>query len=554
MARRTEESAAGAQSNWLASRVLRLLLICCLLSGAAGGCLTPAVATSSATESSTESGRIIAVYPDPVQDGDTGEYVAVKLPTVGNWTLSDGETTVSLRNQTGRVVVGSEPGLLHEQFPNSSVVGAPLALSNAGETITLTRNGQRIDRVQYGEATEGSRYLPGTAEWRPRGYTPRSAVSMGPANATTFVLPDSPAVALETLRDAENRLFLAGYTFSAERVTTELLAAAERGVDVRVLVEASPVGGIISRQARLLDRLAAAGVVVRVVGGETGRYAFHHPKYAVVDDRALVLTENWKPSGTGGRSNRGWGVRIEGGGTADELAAIFAHDAGGPDTRPWSTFRRGRTFERIPAASGSYPTNHAPATVRARNVTVLTAPGNAEAAVVSSLEAADKRVDVIQPTLGRQENRLVAATLSAARRGVEVRILLSGAWYVAEENAALVSWLEGWADRNDAPLMVKLAEPGGRYETVHAKGLLVDKKVAVVGSLNWNRHSARENREVALALYGEEPVAYYRESFEADWSGGNRTVPWLYGAGAVAAVVVAGIVATRTLSFAEVAE
>jgi phosphatidylserine/phosphatidylglycerophosphate/cardiolipin synthase-like enzyme len=187
-------------------------------------------------------------------------------------------------------------------------------------------------------------------------------------------------------------------------------------------------------------------------------------------------------------------------------------------------------------------------------VTVLTAPGNAGAAVVSYLEAADKRVDVIQPTLGRQENRLVAATLSAARRGVEVRILLSGAWYVAEENAALVSWLEGWADRNDAPLMVKLAEPGGRYETVHAKGLLVDDEVAVLGSLNWNRHSARENREVALALYGEEPVAYYRESFEADWSGGNRTVPWLYGAGAVAAVVVAGIVATRTLSFAEVAE
>jgi phosphatidylserine/phosphatidylglycerophosphate/cardiolipin synthase-like enzyme len=89
---------------------------------------------------------------------------------------------------------------------------------------------------------------------------------------------------------------------------------------------------------------------------------------------------------------------------------------------------------------------------------------------------------------------------------------------------------------------------------VHAKGLLVDNEVAVVGSLNWNRHSAEENREVALALHGEEPVSYYRESFNTDWSGRNRTIPWLYAAGAVAAVVLAGLVAKRSLSFAAVAE
>jgi phosphatidylserine/phosphatidylglycerophosphate/cardiolipin synthase-like enzyme len=132
-----------------------------------------------------------------------------------------------------------------------------------------------------------------------------------------------------------------------------------------------------------------------------------------------------------------------------------------------------------------------------------------------------------------------------------VRILLSGAWYVAEENAALDSWLEDWADRNNAPLSVKVAEPGDRYEKVHAKGLLVDDEVAVVGSLNWNQHSAQENREVALALHGPEPVAFYREAFVADWQGGTEPT-WLYVVGAGAAVVVAGLVATRTVSFAEV--
>ena len=554
MARRTRGATAGRATSTASARLARLLLVCFLLSGAVAGSVN-AVATGTAPAVDTASdAAIVAVYPDTLLDGDAGEYVALRLPEPGNWSLSDGETTVRLRNRTGRVIVGGDPEQLPEWFPNPPVVGAPLALANGGETLTLRRNGTRVHRVEYGDTTEGSRYLPAPDEWRPRGFSPREAVSTGSATATAFLLPDSPALPVETLRGADERLLLAGYTFSSGRATRALLTAAERGVDVRLLVDAEPVGGISRRQARLLDELAAAGVEVRVIGVGGNRYAFHHPKYAVVDDRALVMTENWKPAGTGGHSSRGWGVRVASGPTADELAAVFAHDADGPDTQNWSTFREGRTFEVIPPSNGSYPSAQSAAQVRARNVSVLTAPGNAERAIVNYLDGAEERIDVIQPTLGREENALLRATLRAARRGVQVRILLSGAWYVAEENAALVSWLDGWAERNDAPLSVKLAEPGGRYEKVHAKGLLVDDELAVVGSLNWNRHSARENREVALALHGEEPVSYYRRAFERDWEGGGGTLTWLYVGGAAAAVVVAGIVGKRSLSFAAVAE
>lgn len=525
-----------------------LLLVCCLVTAAAGPALA---ATPEATGGPAE---IVAVYPDTLRGGDAGEYVVVSLPEPGNWSLSDGETTVALRNRTGRVVVGADPAVLREWAPDATVVAAPLALANGGETVTLSRGGERVHHVQYEGTTEGSRYLPLHDEWRPRGFTPRDPAPTGPANATTFLLPDSPDLPLETLRSAAERILLAGYTFSSTDAANALVAAAERGVHVRVLVDADPVGEISRRQATLLDRLTAAGVEVRVVGVAGGRYAFHHPKYAVVDDRALVLTENWKPAGVGGHSSRGWGVRVESAETAAELAAVFRHDAGGPDTRNWSAFRRGKTFERIPPSRGAYPSVQPPERVHARNVTVLTAPGNAEQAIVGYLDGAEERVDVIQPSLGREDNALVRATLRAAGRGVEVRILLSGAWYVAEENAALVSWLRGWAERNDAPLSVTLAEPGGRYEKIHAKGVLVDDDLAVVGSLNWNRHSARENREVALALHGPEPVRYYRRAFERDWEGGGGGRTWLYAGGAAATVLVAGMVGKRTLSFAAVVE
>ena len=536
--------------------VVRLLIVSLLLVSLAAGSGHVAIAgnADAVKQGESDDAAILELYPDPVRNGDSGEYVLVRLPEAGNWTLSDGESTIPLQNRSGRILVTPEPGIVGDGAgDDATVVEGSFALANTGETVLLRRNGEPVHRVRYAETTEGERYLPAVDEWRPRGLDPRPPIATGPANATAFLLPDSPEIPIETLRRADDRILLAGYSFTSERVTEALLAAESRGVDVRVLVEAEPVNGAAARQARLLDRLAAAGVEVRVVGVGANRFAFHHPKYAVADGRALVLSENWKPSGVGGASSRGWGVRVENGSTADALAALFRNDSDAPDTRTWAAFRENRRFESIPAANGSYPTQFPAEQVTARNVTVLTAPGNAESALISAIDAAESRVDVLQPSLGRQDNALVRATLRAAQRGVEVRILLSGAWYSAEENEALVAWLNDWADRNDAPLTARISEPDGRYEKIHAKGLLVDDDLAVVGSLNWNENSATRNREVALALRGPEPVAFYRESFAADWrgsSGAGRT--WLFAAGAVAAVLVAALVATRSLNFASV--
>jgi len=538
------------------------LCVCCLLllSLACVGVAGADEATDSAftppdSENATNaSGAIVEIYPDPVRDGDAGEYILLRLPESGNWSVSDGEATIQLHNRSGRVLVTPAPGLLRSDFDDAPiVVEGTFGLANTGESVVLRRDGEAVHRVRYTETEEGERYLPATDEWRPRGLDPREPVATGPANATAFLLPDSPQVPLDTLRNAEDRLLLAGYTFTADRVAGALIAAAERGVDVRVLVEAQPVDAVSAQQARVLDRLTASSVDVRVVGVGASRFNYHHPKYAVVDDRALVLSENWKPSGVGGRSSRGWGVRTENGSTADELAVLFRNDADSTDTRSWAEFRQNRQFDPEPVANGSYPTEFAAKRVHATNVTLLTAPGNAESELVAAIDSAETRVDVLQPTLGRQDNVLVAATLRAAQRGVEVRILLSGAWYAAEENEALVSWLNDWAERNDAPLTARIAEPDGRFEKIHAKGLLVDDDLAVVGSLNWNQNSATNNREVALALHGPEPVAFYRESFAADWQGGSSAGPrWLFAAGAVAAVLVAGLVATRSLRFTDV--
>jgi phosphatidylserine/phosphatidylglycerophosphate/cardiolipin synthase-like enzyme len=498
---------------------------------------------------------IVATVPNPVADGDAGEFVVLDVPaaSTANWTLGDGERVVSLPDDrpASRIAVSDDPPATRRLADAPVLAVAHLSLANGGERLRLRRNGTVVATLTYRDAPEGERFVrtDDGYRWRPVGYQPRNVTRHGPASVTGFVLPDDPTVPIETLRGADQRLFLAGYTFTSERVADALVAAERRGVDVRVLVDAAPVGGRTIRGADTLDRLAAAGVDVAVLGGPRARFDYHHPKYAVVDDRALVLTENWKPAGVGGRGSRGWGARVASRSLANDLADLFRADSGWEDAIPWRQYRRGRTFESGQSAAGSYPSRFEPSETTAADVRVLTAPGNAGPALVGVIDRAENRVDVIQPTVGGRDEPLLRATVRAAERGVDVRILLSGAWYVAEENAALTEWLNGVAERRDLPLTARVADAEGRFEKIHAKGVVADD-VVVVGSLNWNANARTENREVALAIRSASLASYFREAFVADWrgGGGGRTT-WLVVAGALAALVLAVVVARKTIRF-----
>jgi phosphatidylserine/phosphatidylglycerophosphate/cardiolipin synthase-like enzyme len=370
--------------------------------------------------------------------------------------------------------------------------------------------------------------------------TDRPVVTGDAGKVTAFTLPDAPAVATDTLASADQRILFAGYTLADEAVADELVAAADRNVTVRVLVDGDPVGGTARRQATILDRLADAGIEVNVLGGERARYNFHHAKYAVVDDSALVATENWKHAGLGGNGSRGWGVVTDQPRIVQGLVDTFHTDAGWRDARPWTDYRTGETFESIPAANATFPTEFRPRSVHVEETRLLVAPDNAESVILDLISNATDTIDIEQVSIGSRHQPFVQATLAAARRGIRVRILLSSAWYAKEENQQLVDWLNERANRENLPLEARLAEPRGKFEKIHTKGVVVDGDQAVVGSLNWNNNSARDNREIVLVLEGQEVGSYYGRVFEADWP-----VPPPVPAGVVVTVFAATLVALR---------
>ncbi len=200
-------------------------------------------------------------------------------------------------------------------------------------------------------------------------------------------------------------------------------------MNVHVVVDDAPVGGISTHEATVLDRLAANDVTVEVIGGKRGRYDFHHAKYAIADDEAVVMTENWKPAGVGGHASRGWGV-VVGGDAVTDLREVFAADTSWNDTIPWTDFRKGSDVQSDGARERQLSDAIPRETVPVDSVNVLTAPDNAESGVVSLLRSANDSISVQQMTAGGIDQPFVRATLAAARRGVEVRVLLSSAWYV----------------------------------------------------------------------------------------------------------------------------
>jgi len=493
-----------------------------------GGAVTGDTGADAPTDNATV--EIEAVLPNPVADGDQGEYVvlsAARPTNLSGWSVADADGTAHLPNRTvsGRVRLTTDPGAVSGDAPVVELRDG-LTLANGGERVELRRGNRTVDVLSYDDAPEGELLVRDGGEWvwRPLGATHRPIVRARGADVRSFVLPDSPDAPLNPLLNATERILLAGYTIASDRVVDTMCSARDRGVRVEALFEGGPVGGITERAAARLDRLSACGVPVAVVGGDVARYRFHHAKYAVVDEAAIVLTENWKPSGTGGRSNRGWGTVVNDPRIADTLAETFRADTGFRDAIPWDRYRTNATFagDSSPPVE-RYPERFEPRVANATGVSVLVAPDNAESAIVRAIDAAETSIRVEQISIGSRNHPFVQALLRAARRGVSVRVLLGSARYVRPDNREIAAYLNERADEEDLPLEASLATPRSRYGKIHAKGIVIDD-TTVLGSINWTNVSVRANREIALLIEDATIARYYARVFRADWRGGVWSV------------------------------
>jgi phosphatidylserine/phosphatidylglycerophosphate/cardiolipin synthase-like enzyme len=287
-----------------------------------------------------------------------------------------------------------------------------------------------------------------------------------------------------------------------------LIAASDRGVLVRVLLDASDWAPEITEDNRLVvTYLTEHGIDCRF--DDPG--VTTHAKMVVVDRAVVVLgSTNWNEYAF--REHKQANVMIEDPRVGSAFAEYF--------DRLWNA--------RLPPYGVEIDFDEA----LSNGPTLVPLPDGPKTALYASLllellprarrsvHVVMYRVSVYPNYPGSLANELVDGLISAAGRGLDVRILIDDCRYYADSAdanlaSAITLYQHGVEVRFDAP-----------EETTHAKLVVVDGESVVLGSTNWNYYSLEENVEASVGLLRiPEVAAVFEVYFEILWADGRPITP-----------------------------
>jgi cardiolipin synthase len=376
--------------------------------------------------------------------------------------------------------------------------------------------------------------------------------------------PDNAFSALKALlQGAEHSIRLEGYTFESAPLAEVVAARARAGVEVEMLLEGGPPGGVTDQQRWVVQQIAAAGGRVYYMrsapaDGIHDRYAYQHGKFWVLDGKtAIVGSENPvagsfpdddKTDGTFGQ--RGVTLVTDAPSVVAELTAVMDADiAPGVhgDIWPWDaadavlgapppgftpSYASGGAFYAVREAEplstdGVFVLQvfHSPEqSLRDRDslLGLINSAGPGDVLLIEQLyehtywgpEASSVDAD---------PNPRLQAYIQAARRGARVRVLLDSYQDNANldsprNNLRTVEYLRALASLEGLDLDARRANPTG--EGIHNKMVLArvgGQGWVVAGSLNGSEASTKLNREMSLRVASNEGFEYLAGLFWSDW-------------------------------------
>jgi phosphatidylserine/phosphatidylglycerophosphate/cardiolipin synthase-like enzyme len=378
------------------------------------------------------------------------------------------------------------------------------------------------------------------------------------ASLTVAVAPDASYLLVRNaILGASRSISVAVYTLEHPGIVDALRNRLAAGVQVRVLLEGAPAGGLSDAERWACREVEGAGgqcwFMTTLPGGGRRRYPNMHAKYLLVDDRqALVSTENFGPSGLpaddftdGTAGSRGAVLVTDAAGVIAHLRDLFAADLdpGRPDIRRWDPTADGPPPGFRPPGPGG-GTGYTPAFAAP-----LTTSGTFEIEVIRSPENSLQAGTGLMGLLGRvgagdevlvqalyeppfwggtgaspltDPNPRLEAMVGAARRGGRVHLLLDGLYGNTTEptsNRATCDYLGQIAAREGLDLGCRLGNPTGLG--IHSKLVIVRTAAqgwVHVGSINGSEVSSKANREVALQFNSRAAADYLAAVFWADWN------------------------------------
>jgi cardiolipin synthase len=312
---------------------------------------------------------------------------------------------------------------------------------------------------------------------------------------------------LGAIREAKETVDLESYIFKNDKAgeifAADLMAAAKRGVEVRVLVDATGS----SRTGPLLAKMRKAGVKAEVFHPirlwsiyKIGRRS--HRKILVVDGKVsftggFCIAEAWMGNARNSEEWRDMMVRATGPVSA-QMQAIFAED--------WTY-----TTGEILAGDKFYPSIAPEGGIMAQGVKMSRGDSSslAEMLFLVAIESARKSIH-IQNAYFVPDAQIRAALIAAAKRGVDVRIMVPGK-HIDMPLLRMASRL------HYGELLIGGVRIFEYHHTMmHNKDAVFDGIFSTIGSINFDARSLLENAEDSLSFYDREFAARLDTVFAED--------------------------------------
>lgn len=358
-----------------------------------------------------------------------------------------------------------------------------------------------------------------------------AALEIPAGRVTLFTAPESSYAALRHVVDgARSSLAIASYVASGAHILAPLCEAAGRGVEVTVLLDGSPVGGLRDDGRAFIEEALASGIRVVLTGGsEPFAFSSMHAKFIVADSRrTLLVSENFGTSGfppPGVEGNRGWGAIVDDEAVAATFSRIFDLDAGGSSggvrvLDPSGAWRDCRMVDPPEGAVASLTTSAGVELHFSPDPAVLSRLRSLSRDSSWSISAQELQVP---PRWKGGPNQALESLVEAAESGTVVRLHMDSKYADADPDSNLATYAE-LSLRRQSNLEARLSIPPGLLK-VHNKGIIFDSEVVWLGSANFGEASYRRNREAVVVLHSSEAAAYFGRFFDADWGDGGDADP-----------------------------
>ena len=389
------------------------------------------------------------------------------------------------------------------------------------------------------------------------------------ARVTIGVAPDNIAgIVLDAIRSGQRHIEIAAYSLTHPAVIQELVAKANSGVNVSVLLEGDQTG-VSKNDPRWYQQMWACQALHDSGHGACwfmindtpsrifGRYRFMHAKYMLVDgESVLILSQNFTtrgmpsdPKENGTHGSRGTVLLTDAPAIVARVEQIFHQDLDPDHHNDLQAWDPGGN-EYGPPAPDFTPVltvaDHTTYTVVFSRP--ITMEGTFDMELIAGPEATLRQSDALLGLIARagvhdqvyvemlderafwgedpeaDANPRMEAYITAARRGARVRILLNSGSFEAEffdtsSNVEAVSYANSVARREGLDLVATLGDPTSLG--IHNKMILVwlDQEGGYVhmGSLNGSETSSKVNREIAIQLRSDQAFTYLKDVFNWDW-------------------------------------